>query len=135
MTSPLRETPFQLLGGEDVVRTLATRFYDHMDASEPELARLHALDEQGRISARTRDRFTRFLMEWLGGPKAYSPIEGHPRLRMRHGHVRVDIAMRDAWLRCMQNALDDIEAKGDVRTFLDARFAEVADFLRNVPGE
>ena len=31
----------------------------------------------------------------------------------------------------MQIALDEHEVKGQVRAFLDARFAEVADFLRN----
>jgi hemoglobin len=51
---------------------------------------------------------------------------------MRHAKVPVDVAMRDAWLRCMTRALDDLAVSGDVRTFLDARFAEVADFLRNV---
>jgi hypothetical protein len=29
--------------------------------------------------------------------------------------------------------MDDLAIDGDVRRFLDARFAEVADFLRNVP--
>jgi hemoglobin len=127
----MHDSPFHSLGGEDVVRKLATRFYDHMDASEPELAKIHDCDEKGAVSARTRERFTRFLIEWLGGPTVYSPVEGHPRLRMRHGHVAIDEAMRDAWLRCMSKAMDDIGATGEVRQFLDGRFAEVANFLRN----
>ena len=86
----------------------------------------------GKVSQGSRDRFATFLVEWLGGPTVYSPVHGHPRLRMRHAKLPVDIAMRDAWLRCMTRALDDLSVSGDVRTFLDARFAEVADFLRNV---
>lgn len=125
------ESPFNLLGGEDLVRKLAARFYDHMDESEPELARIHETDEHGHVSPRTRERFTRFLIEWLGGPSLYSPTEGHPRLRMRHAKVGIDTQMRDAWLRCMQKAMDDVGVSGDVRLFLDSRFAEVADFLRN----
>jgi hemoglobin len=50
---------------------------------------------------------------------------------MRHGRVPVTPAMRDAWLRCMAGALDAEGVQGRVRTFLDGRFAEVADFLRN----
>jgi hemoglobin len=50
---------------------------------------------------------------------------------MRHARVAVDVAMRDAWLRCMSRALDDLAVEGKLRVFLDARFAEVADFLRN----
>jgi hemoglobin len=45
--------------------------------------------------------------------------------------VPVDPSMRDAWVRCMRIALDAEGVTGEVRAFLDARFAEVADFLRN----
>lgn len=128
------DMPFHRLGGEEVVKKLAARFYDHMDAEEPELAKLHELDEHGKVSQGARDRFTLFLIEWLGGPLTYSPVHGHPRLRMRHARVKVDIAMRDAWVRCMQRAMDDVGCTGEVREFLDARFAEVADFMRNAPG-
>lgn len=128
------DTPFDRIGGEPAARRLAARFYDRMEELEPALARLHELDAEGRISAGTRERFALFLVEWLGGPRLYSPVHGHPRLRMRHGRVPVDTAMRDAWLRCMGRAMDDGGVSGDVRAFLDARFAEVADFLRNTPG-
>jgi len=46
--------------------------------------------------------------------------------------VPVGASMRDAWLRSMQRALDGEGITGEVRVFLDNRFAEVADFLRNV---
>jgi hemoglobin len=105
-----------------------------MDAEEPLLARLHELDEQGRVNAGTRERFGLFLAGWLGGPQHYSERHGHPRLRMRHGHLPVDISMRDAWLRSMQRALDARGVTGGLRRFLDARFAQVADFLRNTEG-
>jgi len=50
---------------------------------------------------------------------------------MRHGRVPIGEGMRDAWLRSMSRALDERGVTGDVRGFLDARFAEVANFLRN----
>ena len=125
------DSPFARLGGEEPVRRLAARFYDRMDESEPALARLHELDEQGRVSAPSRDHFALFLIEWLGGPRNFSATRGHPRLRMRHARVPIDAAMRDAWLRCMAHALDEQGVVGDVRGFLDARFAEVANFLRS----
>jgi len=127
------DSPFARLGSEEAVRRLAESFYDQMDAAEPELARLHDLDAEGRVSRRSRDNFGLFLIEWLGGPRHYSTTRGHPRLRMRHGRVAINAAMRDAWLRCMGRALDEQGITGDVRGFLDARFAEVANFLRNTP--
>lgn len=125
--------PFQALGGADRVNALVEKFYDVMSEREPELARLHPCDPDGRVARVPRDRFALFLIGWLGGPEDYIEKFGHPRLRMRHGRVPVNIAMRDAWLRCMTAALDAEGVTAEVRTFLDARFAEVADFLRNVP--
>jgi hemoglobin len=58
---------------------------------------------------------------------------GHPRLRMRHARVPIDEALRDAWVRCMRRAVEDRGVLEPAHTFLDQRFAEVADFLRNVP--
>lgn len=124
-------TPFELLGGADKIRALVERFYDVMSDREPELARLHPCDPDGRVARVPRDRFALFLIGWLGGPEDYVAQHGHPRLRMRHGRVAVNLAMRDAWLRCMTVAMEELGVTGDVRTFLDARFAEVADFLRN----
>jgi hemoglobin len=130
---PKLTSPFEMIGGEEVARKIATRFYDHMDAEEPALAKLHKLDEAGRVSQITRDRFTLFLIQWLGGATTYSERYGHPRLRMRHAHVQVDVPMRDAWLRCMMKALDDAGVNGGVRALLDMRFTDIADFMRNVP--
>ncbi|MES1176342.1 MAG: group II truncated hemoglobin [Myxococcales bacterium] len=127
------DSPFARLGGEEPVRRLVEAFYDQMDATEPELAKLHELDAEGRVSRRSRDNFGLFLIEWLGGPRNFSATRGHPRLRMRHGRVPIGDAMRDAWLRSMSRALDQQGISGDVRGFLDARFAEVASFLRNAP--
>src|SRR6185436_16249120 len=98
------------------------------------LAAVHRQAPEGGIDPTVKERFSLFLIGWLGGPQEYMERHGHPRLRMRHARVPVDASMRDAWLRCMQRALDAEQVTGAVREFLDARFADVADFLRNAPG-
>lgn len=123
--------PYLALGGESGVLQLAERFYDAMDRDEPLLAALHEVDEQGRVNRGSRERFGLFLIGWLGGPQDYMAKHGHPRLRMRHARVPVNLQMRDAWLRCMSTALNEHGVEGELRRFLDARFAQVADFLRN----
>ena len=125
--------PFDEIGGEDAVRALVERFYDAMDRTETKLARMHAGDEDGRVSRETRDRFALFLIGWLGGPQDYVAEHGHPRLRWRHSRVAVDLAMRDAWMRCMNIAMDESSLNEDFRARLEARFAEVATFLINRP--
>jgi hemoglobin len=127
------DSPFDSLGGRAVVERLAARFYEVMERDEPALAALHrqALGVPGGIDAEVKGRFGLFLVGWLGGPQDYVAAHGHPRLRLRHARVPIDESMRDAWLRCMTRALDDCGIGGPVRSFLDQRFAEVADFLRN----
>lgn len=127
----MEATPFELVGGADKIRAIVETFYDAM---EPDLARLHACDPDGKVDRGSRDRFAMFLIGWLGGPQDYIQHHGHPRLRMRHGRVKVDVAMRDAWLRAMQIALDQHNVTGPVREFLDERFKDVADFMRNTEG-
>lgn len=123
-------TPFDVLG-EEGARALGERFYDHMDAHEPALVAVHRQDPPGKVAPIVRERFGLFLVEWLGGPQAYSRANGHPRLRMRHAHVPIGFELRDAWLRCMNAALEHPSVDAEVRAFLVKRFAEVADFLRN----
>ncbi|RKH32544.1 cyanoglobin [Corallococcus praedator] len=130
----LEDTPFTRMGGEAAVHALAEAFYDVMDAEEPALAHVHELDAEGKVNRGTRGRFGMFLVGWLGGPQHYSATHGHPRLRMRHGHVPVDLSMRDAWLRCMHKAMDRQGVTGGLRRFLDDRFAHTANFLRNTEG-
>lgn len=127
------DNPYQEIGGREKVLALVERFYDLMEQTEPALAHLHELDDAGKVSRRNRDRFGSFLVGWLGGPDDYVRAHGHPRLRMRHARVPVDVAMRDAWVRCMSAAMDACDVPDPVRAFLRQRFAEVADFLRNVP--
>ncbi len=127
-------SPFELLGGEAKVRALAACFYEEMFLHEPQLTALHLRDPDGRVTKPQRERFALFLIGWLGGPQTYAQLHGHPRLRMRHAHVKVDAPMRDAWVRSMARAMDQLGVAGEVRAFLDARFAEVADFLRNQEG-
>ena len=128
-------TPFEGLGGRERVEAIAERFYGIMEQTEPELTATHPLDEQGRITAQTRERFALFLVGWLGGPQEYMRRHGHPRLRMRHRDVPIDSEMRDAWMRCMTRALEEVEMEEDTREFLQMRFAHVADFMRNTPDE
>jgi hemoglobin len=120
-------------GSETFVRNLAKTFYDFMEEAEPELAALHR-GENGRVSDESRERFALFLIGWLGGPQHYVERFGHPRLRMRHGHVPVDTRMRDAWLRCMDHALDSHDMPVNTRAFVKQRLAELADFMRNQAG-
>ena len=124
------KTPFDFIGAEGVAQ-MALRFYEVMARDEPALTALHACDAAGQVSRETQEKFALFLVGWLGGPNPYIELHGHPRLRMRHAHVKIDKAMRDAWLRCMAVALDDLKLETPLRKFLDERFYTMANHLIN----
>lgn len=130
-TPTAEDTPWHRLGGNEAVQALVEAFYDDMEVHEAALAAVHQQDPPGKVSRRSRERFGLFLIGWLGGPQDYTLQHGHPRLRMRHHRVPVGVELRDAWLRSMNRAMDKRGISGAVRGYLDTRFAEVADFLRN----
>ncbi len=120
-------TPFEAIGGEDAVRLLVDAFYDHMDADE-DAAEIRAMHVD---LSQSRDKLFWFLCGWLGGPPKYVERFGHPRLRMRHASFKIDSAARDAWMRCMNRAMDERHIEGPLRAFLDARFDHLATFMIN----
>ena len=121
-------TPYDAIGGDDNVRALVDTFYDHMDGDEAfrVIRDLHPPD-----LTTSRQKLYEFLSGWLGGPELYIEKHGHPRLKARHMPFPIGEVERDQWLACMTLALDERQVTGDLRTFLDARFTHVADFMRN----
>ena len=121
---------FERIGGEPVVRRLVDRFYDLMDA-EPEARGLRALHPPSLESS--RDKLHWFLVGWTGGPPLYISRFGHPRLRARHLPFAIGEPERDAWMRCMHQALDETIDDREARAVLATAFAQLADHMRNQP--
>ncbi|MDA0662710.1 MAG: group II truncated hemoglobin [Proteobacteria bacterium] len=119
---------FERIGGSGVVDVLVERFYGNMDTL-PEAAGIRAMHQPDL--GPVKDVLKRYFTEWLGGPPLYSTERGHPRLRMRHMHVRIGIAERDAWLRCMRGALDDAVADDAARADIYRALSGLADHMRN----
>lgn len=124
-------TMFERLGGPVAIDRLVEAFYARMD-SLPEAETIRAMhpDDLGPIKTDLK----RYLTEWTGGPKLYSPQKGHPRMRQRHMHVRIDNAARDAWLLCMRGALEETVADKDALEVFYINVAKLADWMRNTEG-
>jgi len=123
-------TMFKRIGGHETVHRLVEAFYRNMDTfpEARKIRAMHALDlEPTRLVLKT------YLAEWLGGPKNYSAEKGHPRLRMRHGHLRIGPEERDAWLLCMNAALDEAIEDEASRRAIGEDLAKLADWMRNDP--
>jgi len=121
-------TPFEHFGGQVTVDRLVDVFYLRMDTL-PEARGIRALhpEDLGPITALLK----KYLAEWLGGPKQYSNERGHPRLRARHLPFPIGSAERDAWLLCMDGAIDEVIAPSPVREEIREAVIKLADWMRN----
>src|SRR5713101_498694 len=94
---------YEAVGGEETFRRLVRRFYQEV-AGDPELRAVYPSRDLGPAEEHLR----LFLIQYWGGPATYNELRGHPRLRMRHARFSIGEAERDAWLRHMRVALDEI---------------------------
>jgi hemoglobin len=126
--SPAANPHYERLGGHDQVVRLVDAFYRAMDTL-PEAQVIRAMHEPDL--AHTRAVLVKYLSEWMGGPKLYTPDRGAPMLRRRHQPFALDSAARDAWMLCMRQALSEVCPDAGLRAELEAAFFKVADFIRN----
>ena len=119
-------TPYQEIGGAEGVTALAETFYDVIEEESPRLR-----DMLPRNTTKTRQKFSMYLSGWMGGPPLYEEKWGHPRLRMRHFPFEIGQFEADEWMRCMRMALETTGVSGPLREFLEERFAQLAQHMRN----
>ena len=126
--APVRPTAtfFDAVGGEPTFRELVHRFYQRVRADAP----LRALYPEDELDD-AEERLTLFLMQYWGGPRAYSEQRGHPRLRMRHAPFAVTADARDRWLRHMHDAVDSLELEEPYATMLWDYLVSAAHSLVN----
>jgi hemoglobin len=109
-----QQSAYERWGGEPFFTALIDRFYQGV-AADPLLRPMYPDD-----LTESKAHLALFLMQYWGGPRSYSDLRGHPRLRMRHAPFAIGRAESDAWLRHMTEA---VEAAGlepaDQRELLD----------------
>jgi len=120
---------FDAVGGEDAFRRLVSRFYREV-AADPVLRPIYP----GKDLGPAQEHLTLFLIQYWGGPRTYSEQRGHPRLRMRHAPFRIGEAERDAWLRLMRVALDELGLDPQLDAQLWDYFVMAAQSLVHVAG-
>ena len=119
---------YQQLGGEPAVRNLVDRFYDLMDTTEG-ASIIRSMHPQDLTESRTK--LFEFLCGFFGGPSLYHQNRGHPQLRKRHLPFSIDSNARDAWLSCMNQALEEQVNDALLLMQLKSSFFKTADHLIN----
>lgn len=121
---------YDAIGGAPTISALVDRFYTNMELwpEAREIRAMHAADLTGVAHG-----LKAYLSEWLGGPALFSPVKGHPRMKMRHMPFPIASAQRDAWLACMKEALDTTVENRPARLQIYASMEKLADWMRNKP--
>jgi hemoglobin len=121
---------YEAVGGEATFTRLVSRFYAEV-ANDPLLRAVYP----SRDLAAAEEHLRLFLIQYWGGPGTYSELRGHPRLRMRHVRFSIGEAERDAWLRHMRTALDELALDKDRDEQLWNYLVMAAHSLVNKPPE
>jgi hemoglobin len=119
---------YEAVGGEETFRRLTRLFYEGV-AGDPALRAVYPSKDLGPAEEHLR----LFLIQYWGGPATYNELRGHPRLRMRHRHFVIGEAERDAWLRHMRAALDEIGLEPALDAQLWDYLVMAANSLINAP--
>lgn len=128
--SDKQPTPYEQLGGEEVLRQLTKRFYEimHQMPEAQGVRQMHPENLRG-----SEEKLFMFLSGWLGGPNLFIERFGHPRLRMRHFPFKIGKSERDQWMLCMVQAFDDLKIQEPLRSELLHSLLNLADHMRNQP--
>lgn len=101
---------YEAFGGETFFADLVSQFYAHVATNEI----LRPMYPESDMKGAAR-RLQLFLEQYWGGPTTYQEERGHPRLRMRHAGFHINPAAKEAWLECMQKAVDGMELQPELR--------------------
>ncbi len=120
---------YEYMGGADTIRRIVEAFYPKVQA-HPLLAPIFPED----ITPVMEKQYL-FLTQFFGGQPLYTAQHGHPMMRARHLPFPITKARADAWLSCMQEALEETIPSPELRTVVLERLKGSAYFFINTEDE
>ena len=121
-------TYFAQIGGAPAVDKIVEEFFSRMEAL-PEARTVRAMHADDLV--KTKAVMKRYFSELLGGPMQFSEERGHPALKGRHAGFAIGPQERDAWMKCMHEALASAVKDARLRDYIEQRFYQLADWVRN----
>lgn len=116
--------------GREGIEKMTRAFYKRVP-TDPILGPMYPKTDMEGAEERLRD----FLLFRLAGDQTYTEKRGHPRLRMRHMPFKIGAHEANHWVKLMDEAMVEAEIPTEAAAALHTFFAQVADFMRNVPEE
>ncbi|RLA14566.1 MAG: hypothetical protein DRQ52_03815 [Gammaproteobacteria bacterium] len=126
--APTGDSMYEWLGGEPAIKTLVNRFYDIMESDES-LKPIRDMHKEDLSPMRVG--LFEFLSGWLGGPPLFIERNGSPCLTGAHKPFKIDAEARDLWMKCINQAMVDVEIEEKFRDMLTPAFERMAEMMRN----
>jgi hemoglobin len=117
------ESIYQAIGGVEGCRKLSAAFYARV-ARDPLLKPIFPKSFHCAIPA-----FAAYLSQFLGGGTEYAERRWYLSLREAHARFKIGPREREAWLRRMSEALDDVQAPAEARAALRGFFGQSSRWL------
>ncbi len=123
----VEDASFIAAGELEGITKLVNAFYDYME-SLPEAKTI--LEMHGENLTESRTKLAYFLSGWLGGPKLYSKNFGKITIPAAHKHLPIGVDEREAWILCMQKAVDEQPYEDSFKTYLIEQLRVPAERIR-----
>ncbi|TYK64550.1 group II truncated hemoglobin [Colwellia echini] len=108
---------------------LVDEFYNNMDTftESKKIRDMHSND-----LSESSKKLAYFLSGWLGGPKLYAEHYGSINIPYAHKHLSVGVEESEAWLLCMQKAIDNQPYEKPFKIYLIEQLRVPAERIRMV---
>src|SRR5699024_8083673 len=116
---------YDAIGGQEAVDKIIDALYTHI-GQHPDLIPIFPVD---LTESARKQRL--FITQFLGGPNLYMQERGHPMLKSRHMEFVITPTRRDAWLSCMDKALDEANIEEPYRSAIFKRLVMTAYHMMN----
>lgn len=125
------DNSYKMAGELPGITDLVDEFYNNMEAfSESK----KILDMHPGDLSESRKKLSYFLSGWLGGPKLYSKNWGPISIPSAHKHLSVGIEESEAWLLCMEKAIEKQPYEEPFKVYLLEQLRVPAERIRQVCG-
>ncbi|WP_076419083.1 group II truncated hemoglobin [Colwellia sp. UCD-KL20] len=125
------DNSYKMAGELSGITQLVDDFYQNMATfkESQKIRDMHPVD-----LTTSRKKLTYFLSGWLGGPKLYAQHYGSINIPLAHKHLSVGHAESEAWLLCMQKAVDKQAYEDPFKVYLMQQLRVPAERIVMVSG-
>ncbi|WDE95929.1 group II truncated hemoglobin [Lentisphaera profundi] len=123
------DATYKAVGEADGLMKLVSEFYRQMSHLE-EAKVIRAMHPNDLTES--EDKLYCFLSAWMGGPRLYAEKYGTIAIPRAHAHLDIDVNEMQAWLLCMNEALQKLNYPQDFQEYLMTQLKVPAERIRLV---